>query len=212
MDEQTFDASVATFLDRLASAAPAPGGGTAAALTGAMAAALVSMVCNLTIGKARYADVEAEMRDALDRAEALRHELQQLGQADLEAFNRLSAAYKLPRTTDADVAIRRDAIQALLRGATEIPLRTARAAASILPLCPGVAERGNQAALSDVGVAANLAYAAVRSALLNVDINLRLLEDAGYVRQVRAEVVRLTEGLDAEATGIRELVANKLKS
>ena len=212
MDEQTFDASVATFLDRLASAAPAPGGGTAAALTGAMAAALVSMVCNLTIGKARYADAEVEMRDTLDRAEALRHELQQLGQADLEAFNRLSAAYKLPRTTDADVAIRRDAIQALLRGATEIPLRTARAAASILPLCPGVGERGNQAALSDVGVAANLAYAAVRSALLNVDINLRLLEDAGYVRQVRAEVVRLTEGLDAEATGIRELVATKLKS
>lgn len=212
MEEHIFDTNVATFLDNLASAAPAPGGGTAAALAGAMAAGLVSMVCNLTIGKARYADVEAEMRDSLDRAEALRHELQQLGQADLEAFNRLSAAYKLPRTTDSDIAIRRDAIQSLLRRATEVPLRTARAAASILPLCPPVAERGNQAALSDVGVAAHLAHAAVRSALLNVDINLRLLEDAGYVRQVRAEVARLTDGLDAEAARIGELVAHKLKA
>ena len=211
MAEQTFDASVTAFLDSLASSAPAPGGGSVAALSGAMAAALVSMVCNLTIGKQRYADVEAEMRDLLDRAEALRHEMQDLAQADLEAFNRLSAAYKLPRTTEADIAIRRDAIQASLRRATEVPLRTARTAAAVLPLCPAVAERGNQAAVSDVGVAALLAQAAVRSALLNVDINLRLLEDSIYIRQVRAEVERLTDGLAAESERIVELVASKLK-
>lgn len=211
MAEQTFDASVTAFLDSLASSAPAPGGGSVAALSGAMAAALVSMVCNLTIGKQRYADVEAEMRDLLDRAEALRHEMQDLAQADLEAFNRLAAAYKLPRTTEADIAIRRDAIQASLRRATEVPLRTARTAAAVLPLCPAVAERGNQAAVSDVGVAALLAQAAVRSALLNVDINLRLLEDSIYIRQVRAEVERLTDGLAAEAERIVELVASKLK-
>jgi formiminotetrahydrofolate cyclodeaminase len=211
MAEQTFDASVTAFLDSLASSAPAPGGGSVAALSGAMAAALVSMVCNLTIGKQRYADVEAEMRDLLDRAEALRHEMQDLAQADLEAFNRLAAAYKLPRTTEADIAIRRDAIQASLRRATEVPLRTARTAAAVLPLCPAVAERGNQAAVSDVGVAALLAQAAVRSALLNVDINLRLLEDSIYIRQVRAEVERLTDGLAVEAERIVELVASKLK-
>ncbi len=211
MAEQTFDASVTAFLDSLASSAPAPGGGSVAALSGAMAAALVSMVCNLTIGKQRYADVEAEMRDLLDRAEALRHEMQDLAQADLEAFNRLSAAYKLPRTTEADIAIRRDAIQASLRRATEVPLRTARTAAAVLPLCPAVAERGNQAAVSDVGVAALLAQAAVRSALLNVEINLRLLEDSIYIRQVRAEVERLTDGLAAESERIVELVASKLK-
>ena len=211
MAEQTFDASVTAFLDSLASSAPAPGGGSVAALSGAMGAALVSMVCNLTIGKQRYADVEAEMRDLLDRAEALRHEMQDLAQADLEAFNRLSAAYKLPRTTEADIAIRRDAIQASLRRATEVPLRTARTAAAVLPLCPPVAERGNQAAVSDVGVAALLAQAAVRSALLNVEINLRLLEDSIYIRQVRAEVERLTDGLVAEAERIVELVASKLK-
>jgi formiminotetrahydrofolate cyclodeaminase len=81
----------------------------------------------------------------------------------------------------------------------------------VLPLCPAVAERGNQAAVSDVGVAALLAQAAVRSALLNVDINLRLLEDSIYIRQVRAEVERLTDGLAVEAERIVELVASKLK-
>jgi formiminotetrahydrofolate cyclodeaminase len=212
MEEQAFDASVSSFLDSLASGAPAPGGGSAAALSGAMGAALVSMVCNLTIGKQRYADVEAEMRDILDRAEALRHELQELAQADIEAFNRLSAAYKSARTTEADIAIRRDAIQASLRRATEAPLRTARAAAAILPLCPAAAERGNQAAVSDVGVAALAAHASVRAALLNVEINLRLLEDTVYIRQVRAEVARLTDGLSAEAERIVELVRSKLKA
>ena len=209
--EQSFDASVSTFLDQLASSAPAPGGGGAAALGGAMGAALVSMVCNLTVGKKRFADVEVEMRDMLDRAEALRHELQQLAEADVEAFNRLSAAYKLPRITESDTAIRRDAIQASLRRATEVPLRTARAAAAILPLCPPVAERGNQAAVSDIGVAALFAHAAVRSALLNVEINLQLLDDRMYIRQVRAEVERLTDGLDAEAARIQELVLGKIQ-
>ena len=211
MKERTFDTSVSAFLDGLASGAPAPGGGSAAALGGAMAAALVSMVCNLTIGKARFADVEPEMRDILDRAEALRQELQALAEADVEAFNRLSAAYKLPRTTDADIAIRRDAIQASLRRATEVPLRTARAAAAVLPLCPPVAERGNQAAVSDVGIAALLAHAAVRSAVLNVEINLRVLEDQIYIRQVRAEVARLTDGFAAEAERIVDLVTSTIK-
>ena len=209
--EQSFDAPVSTFLDQLASSAPAPGGGGAAALGGAMGAALVSMVCNLTVGKKRFADVEVEMRDMLDRAEALRHELQQLAEADVEAFNRLSAAYKLPRITESDTAIRRDAIQASLRRATEVPLRTARAAAAILPLCPPVAERGNQAAVSDIGVAALFAHAAVRSALLNVEINLQLLDDRMYIRQVRAEVERLTDGLDAEAARVQELVLGKIQ-
>ena len=212
MERRTLDTSVWAFLDELASGAPTPGGGGAAALAGAMGAALISMVCNLTIGRKRYADAEDEMRSLLDRAEMLRHELQQLAEEDVIVFNRLSAAYKLPRTTDADIAIRRDAIQSALKRATEVPLRTARAAAAIVPLCPPVAERGNQAAVSDVGVAVLLAQAAVRSALLNVDINLRSIEDVLYVQQVRAEVTRLTDGFAAEAERIATLVGDKLRS
>lgn len=211
MDEQTLNVSVTEFLDSLASGAPTPGGGGAAAVSGSMGAALVSMVCRLTIGRKRYAAVEDEMNEILDRAETLRAELQQLGEDDVAAFNRLSAAYKLPRVTESDIAIRRDAIQSSLKRATEVPLRTARAAAAVLPLCVPVAERGNQAAVSDAGVAALLAHAAVRSALLNVEINLRTLEDALFVNQVRAEVERLTSGLSAEAEQIAALVANKLK-
>lgn len=210
MEQKTFDLSVTSFLDALASSRPAPGGGSAAALAGAMAAALVSMVCNLTIGRERYAEVEDQMRQVLDRSETLRAELQQLGEDDIAAFNRLSAAYKLPRTTEADIAIRKDAIQASLKRATEVPLRTARVAAAILPLCPPAAEHGNPAAVSDVGVAARLAYAAVRSALLNVEINLRTLEDPLYIHQVRAEVARFSDGLDAETERIVGLVADKL--
>lgn len=176
-----------------------------------MAAALVSMVCRLTIGRKRYEAVEGEMTQILDRAETLRAELQQLAEDDVAAFNRLSAAYKLPRVTESDIAIRRDAIQSSLKRATEVPLRTARAAAAVLPLCVPVAERGNQAAVSDAGVAALLAHAAVRSALLNVEINLRTLEDALFVNQVRSEVERMTSGLSVEAEQISALVANKLK-
>jgi len=211
MEQQTLNIPVTAFLDALASGAPTPGGGGAAAVAGAMAAALVSMVCNLTIGRQRYADAESEMREILDRAETLRAELQQLAEEDVAAFNRLSAAYKLPRLTDADVAIRRDAVQAALKRATEVPLRTARAAAAIMPLCTPVAERGNRAAVSDVGVAALLAHTAVRSALLNVEINLRTLEDTIYTYQVRSEVERLTTGLAAEAEQINDAVAAKLK-
>jgi formiminotetrahydrofolate cyclodeaminase len=211
MEQRTLDISVPGFLDQLASSAPAPGGGGAAAVSGAMGAALVSMVCNLTIGRQRYAQVEGELREILDRAESLRAELQQLAEDDVVAFNRLSAAYKLPRVTESDIAIRRDAIQASLKRATEVPLRTARAAAAILPLCPPVAERGNQAAISDIGVAGLLAHAGVRSALLNVEINLRTIDDALYVNQVRTEVERLTENLGAEAEQVQQLVTRKIK-
>lgn len=211
MEQQTLDRSVWAFLDTLASGAPTPGGGGAAAIAGAMGAALVSMVCNLTLGRQRYAEVEAQMVATLDRAEALRAELQELAIEDEAVFMRLSAAYKLPRITDADIAIRRDAIQAALKRATDVPLRTARAAAAVLPLCPDVAERGNQAAVSDIGVAALLVQAAVHSALLNVDINLRTLEDPLFIQAVGAQTVPLTAEVDAVANKVVTIVRKKLQ-
>lgn len=204
------DTTLRQFMDELASAAPVPGGGSVAATTGAMAAGLVTMVCALTLGKKKYADVQDEIRALMDRAEALRHELQDLADADAEAFRRLSAAYKLPRETPADVAIRQDAIQAATRKATDVPLEIARAAAAVLPLCGPAAEKGNSAAVSDVGVAALLAQAAVRSALLNVEINLHALQDALYVRTARARVAALTEPLGADTETIMARVHSLL--
>lgn len=194
------------FLDQLASNAPVPGGGSVAATTGAMAAGLITMVCDLTLGKKKYAHVEETIQTLREQAETLRHELQALAEADVEAFRRLSAAYKLPRETDADIAIRRDAIQAATRLATDVPLKTAQAAANVLPLCQPAAEHGNTAAVSDVGVAALLAQASVHSALLNVEINLHSLEDALYVRQTRAQVEDLTANLDGETQDILQSV------
>jgi len=208
---EPFDAQpIGAFLDALASHAPAPGGGSAAALAGAMAAGLVSMVCAFTIGKKQYAAIEDEVRGLHARAEALRQELQQLAAADIEVFGRLSAAYKLPRTTDADAATRQAAIQHVTRQATEVPLRVAQAAASIIPLCTALAPRVGRLIVSDIGVATVLARATVQSAILNIEINLAGLEDQRFVRETRAQVEDLTIGLSEEAEGIIAIVRNRI--
>jgi formiminotetrahydrofolate cyclodeaminase len=212
MAEQLLDKPLRQFLDELASGAPTPGGGSVAATTGAMAAGLLTMVCDLTIGKKQYAEFEEEARGLRERAEALRSELQALAQADVDVFGHLSAAYKLPRTTDADAASRRAAIQKVTREATAVPLRIARAITALLPLCAPLARHGNRSAVSDIGVAALLIKAAVPAALLNVDINLGVLEDTIFVRQTRAQAEDLTIGLDEEVDGVMALVRERIVS
>jgi methenyltetrahydrofolate cyclohydrolase len=210
MSEPIFEQTVESFLDRLASESATPGGGSAAALTGAMAAALVSMVCNLTIGKKQYEDVQREMQSVRERAENLRADLQRLAQLDVEVFGRLMVAYKLPRTTDADAASRKAAIQRLTREATEAPLQAARAAVEVLPLCATAARYGSRSAVSDAGVGALLAQSAVRGAVLNVEINLAAIDDPQYVREVRARVEDLVIGLAEETRGVLELVRERM--
>jgi formiminotetrahydrofolate cyclodeaminase len=210
MSDQLLEQPMHQFLNELASGAPAPGGGVVAALSGAMAAGLLTMVCDLTIGKKQYAEFEDEIRVLRERAETQRAELQTLAQADVDVFNHLSAAYKLPRTTDADAASRRAAIQKVTRAATEVPLRVARAASALLPLCAPLARHGNRNAVSDVGVAVLLVQAAVPAALLNVEINLAVLEDQIFVRQTRAQTEDLTIGLDEEVEGVLALVRERI--
>jgi formiminotetrahydrofolate cyclodeaminase len=210
MSEKILDQSLSQFLDNLASKSPTPGGGSIAALSGAMAAGLITMVCDLTIGRKQYADFEGEAQRLRERSEALRAELQQLAQADIDAFDHLFAAYKLPRTTDADAASRRAAIQKTTLRATEVPLRIARATVALLPLCAPLVREGNRTAVSDVGVAALMIRAAVPSALLNVEINLGTLEDQIFVRQTRAQVEDLTIGLDEEVAAVQALVHERI--
>ncbi|HMQ33513.1 MAG TPA: cyclodeaminase/cyclohydrolase family protein [Chloroflexaceae bacterium] len=201
---------IGAFLDGLASSAPTPGGGSVAAMSGAMAAGLVSMVCALTIGKKQFAAIEDEVRGIHDRAEALRSDLQSLAEQDIEVFSRLSAAYKLPRTTEADAATRQAAIQQATRLAAEVPLRTAQAAAAIMPLCTALAPRVGRLIVSDVGVAALLARATVQSAILNIEINLAGLEDQLFVRQTRGRVEDLIIGLSEEAEGVVAIVRGRI--
>ncbi len=199
---------VTQFLDELASSAATPGGGSAAAIMGALGAALVSMVCNLTIGKKNYAEVEPEMRSVLHDAEALRQRLADMVAEDIAAFNGLMAAYGLPKLTDEDKAARGAAIQHALIAATEAPLACARACADVIKLSMRAAEVGNRNVLSDAGVGALAAQAALRSAALNVDINVPSLQDQVFAQACRDEM----DALLASAVPLSEQAIALVKS
>jgi len=176
------------FLDNLAAGTASPGGGSAAAIAGAMGAALVSMVCNLTIGKEKFADVEAQMQSGLEKSEDLRVELTQLSTDDSEAFNQVMAAFRLPKNTEEEKAARREAIQAATKQATLTPLATARACAAVIELCQQVAEMGNPNAISDAGAGAACAQAGLQAASLNVLINLPSIKDEQFVSTCQTEL------------------------
>ena len=171
------DKSIQLFLEELASKSPTPGGGSVSALMGAQAAALVSMVCNLTIGKEKYAEVENVMITLLEEAEALREKLMTLIAADVDTFNNLMSAYGLPKETDAEKLTRSEGIQQALKLATQVPLECARACAEVVKLSRIAAQNGNIVVISDAGAAVMSAYGGLKSASLNVYINTGNLKD-----------------------------------
>ncbi|MCL6430687.1 MAG: cyclodeaminase/cyclohydrolase family protein [Anaerolineae bacterium] len=187
------DLTVNQFLDALASKEPVPGGGSGAALGGALAAALVSMVCNLTIGKKGYEAVEREMEGLLVESEAIRKELPQLLEADTQAYARVMEAYRMPRASEEEKQAREAAMQERLKEAAEVPLRIAERCARVVALALPAARMGNKWAVSDAGVGALLAEASLQSALLNVEINLASIKDAAYVEGMRQRMVSLVE-------------------
>jgi formiminotetrahydrofolate cyclodeaminase len=187
----TLQSSLQPFLNSLASGDPTPGGGAAAAAVGAMGAALVSMVCRLTVGRAEFAAGEAQLQDTLTRAEALRAELTGLIDADAAAYTTVMAAYRLPKATDAEKTARREAIQSALKQATLTPLDTARACAGVIELAQVAARLGNPHAVSDAGAAALCAQAGLKAAALNVLINLASIKDEAFAAAHRAELDHL---------------------
>lgn len=210
MSEAFLDQPLGGFLSALASGSATPGGGSVAALTGAQAAGLVAMVCNLTIGKKAYAGFEAEARTLLAQAEARQAELAAFIQADTDAFDELMAAYKLPKASEDELSTRKAAIQAATIKATEVPLAMAAAARAVLPLCAPLAQHGSRTAVSDVGAAALAVRAAVPTALLNVDINLASIEDAAFGERARAQAAALMDGLDAQVAEVVAIVRARI--
>lgn len=190
------------YLDRLAAKAPAPGGGSAAALVGALAAALESMVANFTVGKEAYREVEPEVRGLLEQSEALRGELTKLVQADMDVYSKVSSAYGLPRDTAEQKAARTGAIQAALKVAAQVPHKVVVACDRVLSICPELGAKGSANLISDVGVAVVLAEAALQAAYLNVEINLAGIKDEAHNEQVRRELAPLA----ARAAQIRAQV------
>ena len=185
--------SVETFLEELASAAPAPGGGSAAAMAGATGAALVAMVARLTIGRKNYQDVNAEFEAIVPRADTLRAELLKLIDEDANSYARVMEAYQLPKNSDAEKETRTAAIQNALKGATETPLRVAQNCAQVLEMSEFACANGNKNAASDAGAGALIAEAGLRAALLNVEINLGSIQDATFVSNIRAAVEPLKQ-------------------
>jgi formiminotetrahydrofolate cyclodeaminase len=194
--------SIDGFLDRLASGDPTPGGGSAAAIMGAMGAALVSMVCNVSFGKKGCEAAEPELRNMLVRSEELRGRLAAMVAEDIAAFDGLMAAYKLPKSSDEEKSRRTATIQTSLERATVVPLECARACFEVVALARRAADLGYQHVISDVGVGVAAADAALRSAALNVFINAPSLKDRPFAQSAIEEVERLvaTSAADAEAT------------
>ena len=193
------DLSVREFSERLASSQPTPGGGSAAALGGALGAGLVAMVCNFTVGREKYADVEEEMQAVLARSEELRRELEQAVEDDVAAYGGYSEASKLPRESESERAARDAALDAALRESTLVPLAVAERCGELLELALRAAELGNRFLISDAAVGAELAAAAKASAELNVRLNVGGIDDEEFARGVR-------ERLEAAAPRGRGLV------
>jgi formiminotetrahydrofolate cyclodeaminase len=210
MADRMIGKPVEIFLDELASSAPAPGGGSVAALSGALGAGLISMVCNLTLGKPKYAAVENDIAAILEKSEGLRRELTGLIDADVQAYTALNQTMKMPRDTEEQKTVRAKAMDKALKAATDVPMRVAEACVKVMALCPEAAEKGNNNAVSDVGVGVLMSSVGLRSAALNVLINLKVIKDDNFVLSSRKKLDDLLKGKPALRDQIYNLVVTRL--
>lgn len=202
--------SLDEFLEDLASSKPAPGGGSAAAVAGALGAALSSMVANLTLGKEKYKEVEGAFEGILEKAEKLRNEFLEAIAEDIEAYNRVMDAYGLPKETEEEKEQRRETLQSALKGATEPPFKMAQLADEVLELSKECAQSGNAHAVTDAGASAILAEATVRTSLLNVDINLSSISDSRFVEEKRREREDLSKKAQKKAGEVVKIMNDKI--
>lgn len=203
--------SCEAFLEDLAGSAPAPGGGGAAALVGAAGAALGNMIGSLTVGKKKYAAVEADILVLNRRAVALRKRLEGLVQADADAFTPLAAAYKLPKETPEQQAHKAAVLEAALEGACAVPLEIMSACCEGITLAAEYAEKGSVMAVSDAGCAALFCKAALQAAGLNVSINTRLMADKAHAATLNAQADAMLAEFVPQADQIHEKLTHSLR-
>ena len=195
------------FIDDVASSSPAPGGGSVAAAAGALASALSSMVCRLTIGKKKFKEVEEELKEVLEKAEKTRRQMQEFIVKDAESFDKVMDAFKLPKYTEEEIQKRNIAIQEATKGAIVVPLQVMEAGVEALELSQIVVEKGNPNMVSDAGVSALMAKSAVEGAYLNIRININSIEDQTFASSYR-EKADFTRN---EALRIAEEIARKVE-
>lgn len=202
------DYKVTEFMQLLASEAPAPGGGSAAALAGATGASLAAMVAALTLGKEKYREYEAQTVALKNNGNKLQTRFLELIDADTAAFNDVSAAYKLPKQTAEEKAIRQEAIESALKNATQTPFAMMESALECLRVVATAVGKTNASAASDLGVAAYSLRAATEGAWLNVLINLGGIKDEAFVTQYKKEGDKLLTEVNALAETIsRQILA-----
>jgi len=201
---------IKSFLSELASSSPAPGGGSVAALSGALGAALTSMVCNLTIGKEKYFKVQDEIKDVLQKSEEIRKNLMDLIDKDTDAFNEVMKAFKMPKVTEEEKKIRSKSIQEGYKTAAKVPLETARFCEKILDLAVIVAEKGNENSITDSAVSALMAKAGVESAILNVKINIGSIKDEKFVEKISSELSKLHRDSENKTDKVMKKVCSNI--
>ena len=206
-----FEKSLREIVESSASSSPIPGGGSVSAIVACLGVAMTSMVCNLTVGKEKYRDVELLVKEIRDSASSLRTRLEELVEEDMAEFNKFMAAYRLPRGTGAECATREEALQRALRGSTEKPLEIARACLRALQLTDRLSSIGNKMAISDAGVAATVTEAALNSVLLTAGFNIPLIKDANYTGQVTREVASLVTEAGQLKERILAVVQKRMK-
>ena len=204
------DMTLTQFTDELAADSAAPGGGSVAALSGALGASLVSMVCRLTIGKKGYEEYEDEVKEVLVESDRLRRSLLNAIDIDAKAFEKVMDAFAAPKGTEEEKAARRDLIQTAFKGACESPRDTAIACLQVLRLCARIAEKSNTNAASDLGVAASAALAGLESAVMNVFINLSSIKDEDYVYDMETQMETLHEEGAILKAGVLRVVPGHL--
>jgi len=200
------------FLEAVAAATPAPGGGSVAALSGALAAALGEMMSRLTLQKKRFENVHERLRTVLAQLEDLRRTLSTAIEADAESFRRVMAAYRLPKETEDQQRLREREIQEALKAAVIVPTRTAEAAHAVLRALMELAQIGSPNALSDVAVGAQLALAAIKGAYYNVLTNLNAITDQAFNDEYHNRVLALLEEAEEWATHVETLLLNRFAS
>jgi len=195
--------TVQDYCKRLASNEPTPGGGSGAAVAGVLAAASAAMAANFTVGKKKFADVQADIERILEVLNTQQQKLLELADADAEAYSKVGAAYGMPRDTDAEN--RQQAIQEALMAAAEVPMGVTEACAAVIAVLPELADKCNPNLISDVGVGAELGLAALRAAQLNVEVNLALIKDEDYNSQKHHRLSQLaTEATEAAEEAVKK--------
>lgn len=204
------DLKVTEFINELASSSPAPGGGSVAALSGALAAGLIGMVCRLTVGKKGFESHEDLILAVMARTDILGKELQELVDLDTQAFNQVMAAFKMPKITDLEKSERSAAIQTAFHQAVNVPLRTVRSCAQLLELAKEISGKANPNCLSDLGVAVHSSYAGLCGAMMNVNINLPSIKDTGFIKTIKDEASELVSAADTVQMELSGIINQRL--